>query len=451
MTIQTKIAADPTFETECFLVGSLFMDARRIDVIADMIAPQDFSSPILGAAFDWIVAEHARGGVVSPVAMRPTIEQHPHYEEMGGWGFLAAISTTTSLVSRPKDAAKIIAAAARKRRISEGLRGAIESGAEGASIEEMIDTADAAIVEATETKRTSQEVSGVGCMDRLMKRMEEDQTGVSCRIIQPLDDLVGTMRRKQFILMAGRPGMGKTAVALSYALGAAQNGHGVLFVSLEMSAEELAARAAADLSFDGPERVPYQAINDGCKTEPVYRAIMSARERMADMSLTIIDAGSLTIGRLNMLVRRIKRRMAAKGERLDLVVVDYLQLLRVDGQRRSNYETVSEISVSLKALAKDNDIAVLALAQLSREVEKRPDKRPQQSDLRDSGQLEQDADTIIFLLREEYYLRKEKPEGWEAALEAVRGKIEFICAKRRNGPEGTAEGTFYTKYQAVRG
>ena len=159
------------------------------------------------------------------------------------------------------------------------------------------------------------------------------------------------------------------------------------------------------------------------------------------------------------MIRRTKRRMAAQGSSLDLVVVDYLQLLRANETRgKSQYEQVSEISRTLKAIAKETGVAIMALAQLSREVEKRPDKRPMLSDLRDSGQIEQDADLVLFLFREEYYLSKEKPPqhnekytDWQGAIADARGKIDFIVAKRRNGVEGTATGRFHGEFQAVRG
>ena len=175
------------------------------------------------------------------------------------------------------------------------------------------------------------------------------------------------------------------------------------------------------------------------------------------LPLTVIDAGSLTIGRLEMLVRRQKRRFAAKGVNLDLVIVDYLQLLHADRKGLSPYEATSEISKRLKGLAKDHDVAVIALAQLSRSVEQRQDKKPMLSDLRDSGQIEQDADSVTFLLRQEYYEKQNEPDApgekhdaWEARMERVRGTIDFIVAKKRKGSTGTATGRFYGIYQAVR-
>lgn len=444
--------SNATVEGEYTFLAGLLCDPRRVDVVADMLTADDFSEPYFGFMFNAIVAEYSAGRTPSPITLRPVLQGHPGFDGMGGLAGLAKMTGDAgALVARPKETATWLADRARKRRLVEGLDSAVNLASdESMTVEQIIDSADAALSEATQAKRGSEQMSGAVAMDRLLARMEGDQTGVSCRIIKPLDELVGTMRRKQLILMAGRPGMGKTAVALSYALGAAQNGHGVLFISLEMSSEELAARAAADLSY-GNNAVPYAAINDGHRTEAVFDAIADARQIMADIPLTILDTASLTVGRLNMAVRRVKRQMEANGEKLELVVVDYLQLLRTDEKHRSAYESVSEISRTLKSIAKENDVAVLALAQLSREVEKRADRRPQLADLRDSGQLEQDADTIVFLLRQEYYLRKDKPEGWETALPEVEGQIQFICAKRRNGPEGDAIGRFHAAYQAVRG
>jgi replicative DNA helicase len=176
------------------------------------------------------------------------------------------------------------------------------------------------------------------------------------------------------------------------------------------------------------------------------------------MPLTIIDAPSITPGRLSRLVRRHIRRFEARGHKLELVVVDYIQRMRPDRQMSKKYEEVSEISAALKDIAKANGVAIMALAQLSREVERRGDKRPVLADLRDSGQLEQDADTVIFLLRQEYYHRQAEPDpmspdwpGWNDSLSRMTGEIEFIVPKRRGGETGAAKGVFHGAFQAVRG
>jgi replicative DNA helicase len=248
-----------------------------------------------------------------------------------------------------------------------------------------------------------------------------------------------------------------TAVAVSYALGSAQNGHGVLFATLEMSSRELAGRMAADMCYRDGRGIPYGAIRKGSLDEWQRKQVTRAGQHMCTLPFQVVEKGNLTTGRLNMLIRRHKRRMEAKGQKLELVVVDYLQLMRPD-RRGSKYEDVSEVSMALKAMAMDHGVAIMALAQLSRLVEQRPDKRPQLSDLRDSGQIEQDADVVLFLLREEYYLRLTEPDesdpkraGWEASMDTARNRIEFIVAKRRNGETGTAIGQFHGAFQAVRG
>jgi replicative DNA helicase len=258
-----------------------------------------------------------------------------------------------------------------------------------------------------------------------------------------------------------------TATAVSYAIGAAkrrltdeagqERQPGVLFISLEMTAEELGERMACDLAFEYQHQLPYQAVVDGRLSPELHRSLAKAHSEMRDLPIQVIDASGLTIHRIGTIVRRWKRRFEARGQRLDLVIVDYLQ--KVAGSRGLNrFEAITEISQGLKEIAKLNEVGVLALAQLSRKVEERPDKRPQLSDLRESGQIEQDADIVTFLLRDEYYLAKAEPaqhdeakhDAWRAALDLVAGEIDFICAKRRKGRETTAKGRFYGAYQAVR-
>jgi replicative DNA helicase len=219
-----------------------------------------------------------------------------------------------------------------------------------------------------------------------------------------------------------------------------------------MSAEELGERMASDLCFDSTCQVPYSAITAARVQGDQGMSLVRAGDHIRDLPLSIIDIGSASLFKLNGLVRRHKRRMAAKGERLELVIVDYLQLVSPDQREQTPYAAVSAVSRGLKALAKTHDVAVMALTQLSRKVEERADRRPRMADLRDSGQIEQDADAIVFLYAEEYYLLQceDTPER-EAALAQEAGKIEFIVAKRRRGPGGIGHGRYYRQFQAVRG
>jgi replicative DNA helicase len=452
-------AAVELAQAEYMLLGGLVFDNRRIDAVADIISPDDFCEPFFGHMFGLIVSEYSQGRAANPITLRPLLLGHPNYEEMGGAAMLASMAVVESITIPPLETAAMIARLAKRRRLLAGLAESIGIGGDhGNTLEQVIDAADAAIVNASTGASSAVQLSASANIKALLDSFKEPTRGVKCGIIPSLDKLLGPIRPKQLVIVAARPGMGKTAAALSYALGAAQGGHGVMFVSLEMSGTELAGRMSADLCFTGRGGV---ALDDILADEPSHatkQAIATAMCVAEDLPLSIVDTGKLTIGRLNMMVRRTKRRMAAKGERLELVVVDYLQLLSSDERGRSSYETVSEISRGLKAMAKDHGVGIMALAQLSREVEKRTDKRPQLSDLRDSGQIEQDADAVVFLVRDEYYLRQDEPDQdspkraeWERILSECENKLEFICAKRRNGRTGNAIGNFFTRFQAVRG
>ena len=442
-------------EAEAALLGAILSENSLIDRVADWVSASDFSEPLHASIFQTAYDLAASGKAATPVTMRPYLEGNEALTELGGLAYLARLTSDGAGLLAPFDLAKQIKELARRRTMQAGLETAVMACSDmESSLSEIVDHADAAISD--QTQNAVIQIAGFEAMDALIGSFGAPVHGVTGQI-EALDGILGPMRPKQLIIGAGRPGMGKTAFALSYALGAAAQGHGVLFVSLEMSGAELAARMTADLCFDGQDGVPFSAIRDGNLNDWQMRRAHEAASRARAMPFEIVDVGSLTSGRLSMIVRRHARRLKARGQQLDLVVVDYLQLLSPDGKGKSNYEAVSEVSRNLKALAKDQDVAVLALAQLSREVEKRPDKRPQLSDLRDSGQIEQDADAVLFLLRPEYYLRQAEPDAmdpdraqWQHDLQACQGAIEFIVAKRRNGVTGSSFGRFFGAYQAVR-
>lgn len=446
-------------ESEYALLSRLLYDPSAIDTVADFLAPADFSEGFYGRIYGLIVDSHARGTALNPLTLRPHIEQDPGYRDAGGAGFIASLTNALATMVPARATAAQIRDLARRRRLVAGLGESIALGADvNASLEAVVDSAESALAAATAAGDTLSQPSAADAVQALMQAADGPRRSVHCGTIPSLDALLGGMRPKQLVIGGGRPGMGKTAAALSYSLGAAANGHGVLYVSLEMSAPELAARMAADLSFDGHRGIPYAEINADAPTPRAFRAMADARDRLRAMPLQLVDAGSLSVGRLELLVRRHKRRFAARGGSLDLVVVDYLQLLRCDERQKSAYEAVSEISRRLKGIAKDHDVAILALAQLSRALEQRADRKPILSDLRESGQIEQDADAVIFFYRHEYYLRQEarRPgdplyRDWQQSIADCQGAIDFICAKRRNGVTGSALGEFHGAYQAVRG
>ncbi len=444
-------------EAEAALLGALMQSNGLIDRIADNLSSEDFAEPVHSRLFSAIVREASLGRSATPVTLKSYFDSDGDpIRALGGLSYLAGLTGDGSGLLAPYDLCRLVGDLAQRRRMQDGLSAAALGCADlEATMAEIIAHADAAV--SIMSGDSVIEMTGGECVAALIKSFGEPRRGVTSGAIGCLDDVLGPMRPKQLIIGAGRPGMGKTAVALSYGLGAAHRGHGVLYVSLEMSNGELGERMLSDQCYDGMSGVQTSAITAGRLNDKDLRRVHDAAAVIDSLPFKLIDTGGLQIGRLNMLIRRNKRRMAAKGQKLELVIVDYLQLLRAD-KKVSRYEEITEISMALKAMAKEHNVAIFALAQLSREVEKRADKRPQLSDLRDSGQIEQDADAVVFLYRAEYYLRQaeaeyegEKRAEWEAALHKVAGLIDFNIAKRRNGVTGSTTGRFYTAYQAVRG
>jgi replicative DNA helicase len=456
-----KIEAVKNVDSEATILGALMIENKLIDRVADRLSAEDFSEALFGRIYSAIVREASQGRTANPVTLKPYLHDDPALAEVGGVGFLAQLTGSTGAVVMLETCVQQVIDMAKRRKLIDGLTHAAMLAADmDASNEDVVSAADGALSSISDHGDGIVQVSAAKAFDEMLAAYEEQSYGVtSGGQIACLDEMLGPIRPHHLDILAGRPGMGKTSAALSYALGAASAGHGVLFISLEMNRLELMQRATSDAIFDGQSGIPYEAIRDGRFTsDNARRRVYEAARIFRNMPLHLVDASSLTIGRLNMIVRRYKRRMEAAGQKLELVMVDYLQLLRPDFRTDNMNVAVSEVSRGLKAIAKQYDVGVLALAQLNRSVESRPDKRPMLSDLRDSGQIEQDADAVVFLYRDEYYLRQGKPPetdakfvDWQMALDKCAGHIDFIVAKRRNGPSGSATGRFFGAYQAVRG
>ena len=263
-----------------------------------------------------------------------------------------------------------------------------------------------------------------------------------------LDAAIGSWRRKQFAVLAGRPGMGKTAVALSAMLRTAKAGHGVMYFSLEMPADALTARCLSDLSWSTNTHIAYSHIIDHQLNEHDDQALGRAAVDFADLPLAIDDERGITVAELTARVRAQAAKFEKNGKRLGLVIVDHLGLLKPSGRYAGNkVHEVGEVSDALATLAKELDVAVLALHQLNRGTEGRENKQPQLADLRDSGNLEQDADVVFFAYRHSYYLERLKfddlvaEQKRKADLSGCRHTLELIVAKNRNGP--TSSVNFY--------
>jgi replicative DNA helicase len=277
--------------------------------------------------------------------------------------------------------------------------------------------------------------------------------------LRSIDSRMGGLQQSDLIILAGRPAMGKTALATNIAFNIANEYRGdvnpdgttsaidggiVGFFSLEMSAEQLATRIISEQT-----EVSSSKIRRGEITETDFIKLTNCAQVMQKLPLFIDQTGGISIAQLAARARRLKRQRG-----LDVMIIDYIQLMR--GSSRSNdnrVQEITEITTGLKALAKELNIPIIALSQLSRQVENREDKRPQLADLRESGSIEQDADIVLFVFREEYYLERLEPEQgtddwgkWELKMQEARGKADIIIAKQRHGPTGTAKLTFQGQY-----
>lgn len=265
--------------------------------------------------------------------------------------------------------------------------------------------------------------------------------------LSDLDHMTGCLRRGQYGILAGRPSMGKSAFAVCYALGAARKGHGVLFFSLEMSAGQIAARAITEMAYRSDMRVEYASMMQGSVGLETIEGLVRRSRPLRDLPLTIDEEGSLTISEIAIRTRRHAVELQKQGKQLDLVIVDHIGKITPSNRYRGNkVQEMGEISHGLFQIGKAERVGVLALSQLNRQVEQRENKRPGLSDLRESGNLEQDADMVLFAFRPAYYLeRAREDENTQQEMERIdrlekcANLLEIGVAKNRNGKTGTCE------------
>ena len=451
-------------EAEYGLLGAMMTANNIIDSILDAVSQDDFSESLHGRIFAAIAATHATGKSVSPVYIAPLFAQDAAYKTLGGNAYLLGMTAAPASVIGARYLAEQIAELAQRRRLVASLQTLMDDANDtgGQTVPELLASAEDALASVKTNRQSVEIINPSDVADQIANDMGKAVTGVTNYLIEDANTALGKLRPGNLVIVAGRPGMGKSAFATSYSLGAAINGHGVLFVSLEMSQEELTERMLSDLCYDKDtgHGIPFNMIRErDVRSDRDWDRFDNARRMLKGLPFRMVATGNMTPARLAGLARQTKRRFEAQGKTLDLIVVDYLQLMRAPGFNASDrVGEVSEISRSLKLMAKDMGIPVMALSQLSRAVENRPDKRPQLSDLRESGSIEQDADAVCFLFRAEYYLDHSEPDKadasrveWEIKKREVENVIEIIAAKMRHGRTGVQEGRFYGTYQAMRG
>ncbi len=455
-------------EAEQQLLGAILTNNDIYDRVASVIDASHFYDPVHARIYEVAAARISKNALASPVTLKAFLEDDDGLKELGGPAYLVRLAGAAISSFAARDYAQMIYDLAIRRSLM-GLGRNISDKAASVDVDtgpaEQIVEAEQALYALSDSGTTQQGfqsflravTDAVGVANAAFMR-DGGLAGISTGLVD-LDKKLGGLHKSDLLILAGRPSMGKTSLATNIAFNIAKaykkgtrqdgsegavNGGVVGFYSLEMSAEQLAARVLSEAS-----EVPSEQIRRGDLTEPEFRKFVDAAKTLEACPLFIDDTPALPISQLAARARRLKREHG-----LDVLIVDYLQLVRPATAKDSRVNEVSEITQGLKAIAKELDIPVIALSQLSRQVESRDDKRPQLSDLRESGSIEQDADVVMFVFREEYYKEREKPGDhdleamakWQEEMEKLHGRAEVIVGKQRHGPIGTIELSFEGRF-----
>ena len=431
-------------EAEQALLGAILVNNEAIHLVSSFLEPEHFFLPVHGRVYDAVRQMNERRETANPVTLKPHFENDDALKEAGGAQYLARLAgsavtvinagqygravhemfTRRQLIAvaedmqdaaydAPLDQPPAEQAERAMSRLHKILQGAPGTGSEGRSIDVAGDSAIAAVESAYQA-------------DGALRGLPVG--------IATIEDRLGGLQAPDMIVLGGRPGMGKTGMALGIALAVAEAGHPVLYASLEMSAEQLGKRALAILA-----GLSHDLMQRGQIEHRDFEALYAANKRLKGLPFEFDDTGGQTPDRIENTARRLKRQ-----GKLDLLIVDHLQLMRPPQEARAQgrVQQITEFTMRMKALAKELDIPVLLLSQLNRAGERADNKVPQLSDLRDSGSIEQDADSILLLYREAYYLAKEEPDmsdeathaEWQQWMDEKRDKGDVYVAKNRHGP-----------------
>jgi replicative DNA helicase len=448
------------FEAEQALLGAIFMRNSCFDGVADFLRGEHFADPVHGRIFDACAALIAKGRRADPVVLKDILADDAGLQDQGGATYLVRLAGSAASIMNAEDYGRLILDLHRRRVLigigEDMVNAAFDMADPDVSADRIQEDAEQAMFSLSEnsTDGTKQAIAFDAAAARVIASAEMIHksggtlTGLTTGLAD-LDKKLGGLHRTDLIILAGRPSMGKTAAAVNIAENAAQDlrGNGgsgtVLIFSLEMSAEQLGARILSRKT-----KIPGHRLRNGPISGADIDNLCDARTDLDGLPMEIDDTPALSVAA----IRTRARRAARKRGGLALIVIDYLQLIgnafdrsrsRRGGSENRTQE-LTEITRCLKALAKELNTPVLALSQLSREVEKRDDKRPQLADLRDSGSIEQDADVVMFVYREQYYLERSEPkEGtkkydeWQKAFEACVNTGDIIIGKQRHGSVGT--------------
>ena len=459
-------------EAEKALLGAIFVDYRAYEKVSEFLRPAHFAIPEHGRIFDACGKLIKKGQIANPVTLKGFFETDEGLAGIGGPAYLVDLAASAVLIINAAEYGRIVYDLHLKRELI-GLGEVVANRAYAGDVDEsatdQIEQAERELYDLASTgdyeggfRPFTDSVKSAIDMAEAAHKREGGLAGVATGF-SDLDKLLGGLHNSDLVVLAGRPAMGKTALATNIAYNAAydrqkstgeENGAVVGFFSLEMSAEQLASRILSEQTEISSDR-----MRKGELSNDEFTRLVVASQSLNNTPFYIDDTPALTVSALRTRARRLKR---VHG--LGLIVVDYLQLIGAGRRHDSRVQEVSEITRGLKTLAKDLNVPVLALSQLSRAVEQRENKRPLLSDLRESGSIEQDADVVMFIFREEYYLERDKPvqrtdeadtkfmerqDTWERRVDSARGTAEISVSKQRHGPTGDIELMFdgmYTRF-----
>jgi replicative DNA helicase len=449
-------------------------DNRVLEDVSDFLKPTHFYVPVHGRLYEAVLKLIDRGQNADAVTVKAYFDQDEDLKDVGGGEYIGDLASSAISIVNAKNYAAIVHDAFIRRELIAVGRDVVNEASEqdiDGSATSCLEMAEKRLYDLAETGDNSggfvtlKEAVGVS-IQQAEKAFKTDGnvTGVTTGL-RDMDKRLGGLQPSDLLILAARPGMGKTSLAVNIAYNAANawaqsggtEGGRVGVISLEMAADQLASRLLCDLA-----EMPFDRLRRGDFNAEEFRGLADAAARLAQIPLHIDDTPAQSITAVRTRARRMKRKHG-----LEMLIVDYLQLLTGTGSKQSENRVleVSEITRGLKAIAKELQIPVIALSQLSRGVESREDKRPQLSDLRESGSIEQDADVVMFIYRQDYYTAKEEPvkrsdendakyaeryENWQSALADCSNISEVIISKQRHGPTGTVKLYFDGRFTRFR-
>jgi len=459
--IEKKLPAN--IEAEQALLGSILVNNDILDELSNIINSLKFFDPIHRKIYEVIESLNSKGMIANPITLKNYFENNNNLIEIGGIDYLVKLTRYSSSIKQAIDYAKVIHEMFLKRElitISEDISENSKNESIEKTGENIIEDAEQSLFQLAERGNFSQSYMKFNLaidqtieMATLAMKSDQGLVGVPTGLVD-LDEKLGGLHKSDLVIIAGRPSMGKTALATNIAYYAAKHiaekeeKSSVAFFSLEMSSEQLSTRILSEQA-----RIPSNDIRRGKATEEQLNRYIETSRSIYELPLYIDQTPAITISTMSNRARRMKRLFG-----LSLIVVDYIQLMRTSSKRYDGrVQEISEITQGLKALAKELSVPVLALSQLSRAVEQRDDKIPQLSDLRESGSIEQDADVVMFVYREQYYLEKKQPKlgsiehaEWQSKMNDINGLADIIIGKQRHGPTGNVQVEFegqYTKFK----